>query len=245
MLPYARYRQFRRCPDKVRLGAARGDPGEVRREAHWSLIQPVDCGTFHPARTERLFRGPARCLVSLCLSPAKRLASTRTTQLVCCRARLRLSSAREAHVAQAAANAPSRCSHPRGQSIPAPASLPTVPERPLPATPAVGPHSSESTVHTLQRLRLTPAQTVPVCLWCPTSRASARLSSGPSHTSANRSTGWTLLQFNSHCHFSSPNSLAVFYWKTSSCQPYTIVFLIDYSNLPGPAEGRQLNRPTT
>ena len=141
MLPYARYRQFRRCPDKVRLGAARGDPGEVRREAHWSLIQPVDCGTFHPARTERLFRDPARCLVSLCLSPAKRLASTRTTQLVCCRARLRLSSAREAHVAQAAANAPSRCSHPRGQSIPAPASLPTVPERPLPATPAVGPTS--------------------------------------------------------------------------------------------------------
>ena len=46
------------------------------------------------------------------------------------------------------------------------ASLPTVPERSLPATPAVGALSSESTVHTLQRLRLrlTPAQTVPVTL---------------------------------------------------------------------------------
>ena len=35
---YARYRRFRRCPDKVRLGAARGDPGEVRREANPSSI---------------------------------------------------------------------------------------------------------------------------------------------------------------------------------------------------------------
>ena len=35
---------------------------------------------------------------------------------------------------------------------------------------------------TLQRLqrRLTPAQTVPVCLWCPTSRAYARVSKDPS-----------------------------------------------------------------
>ena len=42
------------------------------------------------------------------------------------------------------------------------ASLPAVPERPLPTTPGVGPLSSESTVHTLHRLRLylTSAQTV-------------------------------------------------------------------------------------
>ena len=45
--------------------------------------------------------------------------------------------------------------------------------RQLPATPGVGPLSSESIVPMLRRLRrcLTPAQTVLVCLWCPTSRA--------------------------------------------------------------------------
>ena len=64
--------------------------------------------------------------------------------------------------------------------------LPAVPERPLPAVrpaPAAGPLSFESTVPTLRRLWrcLLPAQTVRVCLWCPTSRASARLSWGPSH----------------------------------------------------------------
>ena len=79
------------------------------------------------------------------------------------------------------------------------ASLPAAPDRPLPATPAVGPLSSESTVHTLQRLWLclTPAETVPVCLWWPTSHASARLSQ-------TECTAWTLRQFNCHCHFSSP-----------------------------------------
>ena len=93
------------------------------------------------------------------------------------------------------ANAPSRCSHQRCQSIPAPAASaapaqvvepailtpaaptpqqrPAVPERQLPATPAVGTLSSESTVPMLRRLRRchTPAQTVLVCLWCPTSSA--------------------------------------------------------------------------
>ena len=42
--------------------------------------------------------------------------------------------------------------------------------------------------------------------------------------------------FNCHCHFSgSPNfdSLTVSYSKTQSLQPYTKVFLIDFSNLPG------------
>ena len=44
--------------------------------------------------------------------------------------------------------------------------LPAVPERPLPATPDVGPLASESAVPTLRRLRLrlTRAQTVPVCM---------------------------------------------------------------------------------
>ena len=170
------------------------------------------------------------------------------------------------------ANAPSRCSHPHGPSIPAPAGraapaqvvepailTPAVPaperrsksagcaRKAAPATPAAGALSSESAVHALQRLRLrlTPAQTVPVCLWCPTCSASARLSSGPSHPSVTRSTVWTLQQFNCHCHFGSPNSLAVSYWKTPSLQPYIAVFLIDYSNLSGPTEGRQLNWPTT
>ena len=53
------------------------------------------------------------------------------------------------------------------------ASLPAVPERPHPTKSALGPISSEPTVLVLRRLRrrLKPAQTVPVCLWCPTSRA--------------------------------------------------------------------------
>ena len=48
-----------------------------------------------------------------------------------------------------------------------------MPERQLPATPAIGPLSSESIVPMLLRLWrcLTPAQTVLVCLWCPTSSA--------------------------------------------------------------------------
>ena len=52
-----------------------------------------------------------------------------------------------------------------------PSAAPGCAERPLPATPAVGPLSSESTLTTLRRFRrrLTPAQTAPVCLLCPTS----------------------------------------------------------------------------
>ena len=38
LLPDARHRPYRRCSDKVRLSAARGDPGEVRREGHPSSI---------------------------------------------------------------------------------------------------------------------------------------------------------------------------------------------------------------
>ena len=68
-------------------------------------------------------------------------------------------------------------------AVPASQRRPVVPaERPLPATPAVGSYPSESTVPTLRllRRRRTPAHTAPVCLLCPTSRASARLSLGPS-----------------------------------------------------------------
>ena len=95
-------------------------------------------------------------------------------------------------------NAPSRSSHLRGglahrsprpgsraapaqvvepailtPAAPTPQQRPAVPERQLPATPAVGPLSSESTVQMLRWLwrYLTPAQTVLVCLWCPTSCA--------------------------------------------------------------------------
>ena len=58
-------------------------------------------------------------------------------------------------------------------AAPTPQRRPAVPERQHPATPAVGPLSSETLVPKLRRLRrcLTPAQTVLVCLWCPTSRA--------------------------------------------------------------------------
>ena len=97
-------------------------------------------------------------------------------------------------------NAPSRSSHLRGSlahrsprpgsraapaqevepailtlTAPTPQQRPAVPERQLPATPAVGPLSSESTVPMLRWLwrYLTPAQTASlfVCLWCPTNRA--------------------------------------------------------------------------
>ena len=96
-------------------------------------------------------------------------------------------------------NAPSRSSHLRGPSIPPawkqrstcsssqaclpgphaccayPSAAPSVPERQLPATPAVGPLSSagESTVPMLWHLWrcLKPAQTVLVFLLCPTSSA--------------------------------------------------------------------------
>ena len=110
--PYTRHRPFRRGPDKVSdtltgqgvvppnasrsrgaggtgTGAARGDPGEVRREANLTRIDPaapVDCGTFHAARTERFFRGPARRLVSLSLQQRNWLRPGRRNW-PCCRAR--------------------------------------------------------------------------------------------------------------------------------------------------------------
>ena len=59
------------------------------------IAAAVDCGTFHAARTERLYRGPAR---SLSLQQRDWLRPGRRSW-PCCRARLRLSSAREAHVA--------------------------------------------------------------------------------------------------------------------------------------------------
>ena len=128
----------------------------------------------------------------------------------------------------------------------------------LPATPqaAVGPLSSKSTVPTLRRrLRsfLTPAKTVRVCLRCQTSRASARLSSAPQPGPSAESTALTLRpgRFDCRCHFSSLQlKLAISYSKTSSLQPYNLVFQIDYSSLPALAQRRtskgrqQLNRPT-
>ena len=68
-------------------------------------------------------------------------------------------------------------------AVPASQWCPAVLERQLPATPAVGSLSSESTAPTLRRLRrcLTPqaAQNAAVCHLCLTSHTSARLSSGP------------------------------------------------------------------
>ena len=128
------------------------------------------------------------------------------------------------------------------------ASLQVVPERPLPPRLQQEP-SPPSQLCTRSSGCGSASRLLRQCLSACSVRQEAPLhacdlSSGPSDPSATRSTAWTLRQFNCHCHFSSPNSLAVSHWKTSSLQPYVAVFLIDYGNLPGPTEGRQLNRPT-
>ena len=116
------------------------------------------------------------------------------------------------------------------------ANLPTVPERPLLASPAVGPLPSELALPALQRLRLrlTPAQTVPICLWCPTSRASTRLSSGHSPPSAMECAACTLRRSNCHCHFSSPKSLPLTgsHGLLLEDSKLPTLFQIDHSNLP-------------
>ena len=94
------------------------------------------------------------------------------------------------------------------------ASLQAVPERPLPATPAVGLLASESTMPTMLRLLrcLTPAQPVPILLWCLKSSNSACLSSGSSPPSplhwikCNRPMATSALS----------NLLEVFYFRMSS-----------------------------
>ena len=114
--------------------AARGDPCEVQREANLTLIDPaapVDCGTFHAARTERFFSCPARRLVSLSLQQRDWLRPGRRSW-PCCWARMVLEAA-------AYASSLSRCNHPRGQSIPAPAgrAAPDLAVEPAMLTPAV------------------------------------------------------------------------------------------------------------
>ena len=144
-------------------GAVRGGPGKVRREAHTSIPIP-----------------PRRSTVATSLQPSLSASSAVRP--------------RQQNSLSSQTNAPSRSSYPRGPSIPpawksrgtcssgwaflipaapTPQRRPAVPERQLPATPAIGPLSSESIVLMLRRLRrcLTPAQTVLVCLWCPTSSA--------------------------------------------------------------------------
>ena len=133
-------------------------------------------------------------------SPGTRLASTRTTQLasmpstiICSRSAscLRLHAYRRTHPPEAAIREAHRSPRPGSRAAPAqavepaiptpaaptPQQRPAVPERQLPATPAVGPLSSESTVPMLRRLWRcpTPAQTVLLCLCCPTSRILRRL----------------------------------------------------------------------
>ena len=56
LLPYARYRRFRRCPDKVRLSAPRGDPGEVRREANNPACCARRAAPRHACRRTPLLR---------------------------------------------------------------------------------------------------------------------------------------------------------------------------------------------
>ena len=48
LLPYARYRRFRRSPDKVRLSAARVDPVEVREAYPSSISKPQRQSTVAP-----------------------------------------------------------------------------------------------------------------------------------------------------------------------------------------------------
>ena len=108
-------------------------------------------------------------------------------------------------------------------------------------TPAVGPLPSELALPALQRLRLrlTPAQKVPICLWCPTSCASTRLSSGHSPPSATECAACTLRRSNCRCHFSSPKSLAVTvsYSKAPSFQP---CFKSTTATCPNAPAGRRL-----
>ena len=219
LLPYARYRRFRRCPDKVRLSAARGDPCEMLREANPLLIpkqqrQSTVAPFMQPALSASSAVLPATSSLSLSLSSnatgfdqddAAGLAAERAFDCHLLEQRLLL---KLLHV-----NAPSRCSHPRGQSIPAPAGR---------AAPA----------QVFEPAILTPAVPVPERRrkLCPKGHAcmDAAAVQLPLPLQLSYLTGSLLLEdFN--------------------LQPYTVVFLIDYSNLPGPAdsEGRQLNRPTT
>ena len=154
-------------------------------------------------------------------------------------------------------------------------------------------------------MQCTPAQTVPVWLWCPTSSASVRLSLCHSPPIGTKSIAWMLCRFNcSWCLGLQPGAArrlqphklplqlsqltgsvsvpagsdpagrigraikrsarerslvnlsssyfwtasaflwAVSYFKTQSLQSLATVLLMDY-NLPGQAEGLQLNQPTT
>ena len=113
----------------IGTGAVRGGLGEVRREAHPSSIpKPQRRSTVVPFMQLALsassaVRPAAPPLQQRSPSPAARLASTRTTQLAL------LQSAPSTVICSRSAcclklmhaNAPSRCSHPHGPSIPAPA----------------------------------------------------------------------------------------------------------------------------
>ena len=75
------------------LGAARGGPGEVQREASVDpdTVAPVDCGTFLLAVTESLFRCLASCRAGLPLLPLLALQqrkSLRQRSWPCCGARI-------------------------------------------------------------------------------------------------------------------------------------------------------------
>ena len=85
-----------------------------------------------------------------------------------------------------------------------PAPLPAVPERPRQPQDPPPPSQPCRRCGDL-RCCLTPAQTLGVCLLCPTSRDSARLSSDP-HI---RVHCLRLLRINCHCHFSFYNSQEV------------------------------------
>ena len=188
------------------------DPGEVRREANPSSI-PQRQSTVAP------FMQPALSASSAVWAAAREVFPR------ACRPRSTCSSGRACHLPLSGG-----------------ASLPAAPERPLPATPAIGPLSSLSTVHTLQRLRLclTPAHTVPVCLWCPTSRASARLS----HTVPSAQCMDAVA-----VQLSFPHQLSQLTGShlLEDVKPLNLSYSVSsrLQQLARPAEGRQLNRPTT
>ena len=192
LLPYARYRRFRRCPDKVRLSAARGDLCEMLREANPLLIpkqqrQSTVAPFMQPALRASSAVLPATSSLSLSLSPAARLASTRTTQLAL------LQRAPSTIICSRSACCSSCCMrmHPPDAAIRA-ASLSPRPQA---------------------------VQHLHKCLSLPSSRLLCLSLNGAASCARKATPAWTLRQFNCRCHFSSPTSLAVSYWKTSTSNP--------------------------
>ena len=190
LLPYARYRRFRRCPDKVRLSAARGDLCEMLREANPLLIpkqqrQSTVAPFMQPALSASSAVLPATSSLSLSLSSnatgfdqddAAGLAAERAFDCHLLEKRMLLKLLRM-HPPDAAIRAASLS--PRPQAV----------------------------------------QHLHKCLSLPSSRLLCLSLNGAASCARKATPAWTLRQFNCRCHFSSPTSLAVSYWKTSTSNP--------------------------